>query len=172
MSDKLQNTLWPGERLTRAFERVILSAVQLLLMVLILLAVLDLGYLLWHGATTQLASIDTVGELQKAQQRGFAGVLLVLIGLELLETIRAYLHDHHVRLEVVLIVAIIAVGRHVIQLDFEHLSGMSLLGIAALMLALVAGYFLVRRSAALRHEGAPSKSAPSKSDPNPEEIQQ
>jgi uncharacterized membrane protein (DUF373 family) len=166
-SDRLPNTLWLGERLTRAFERGVLSAVQLLLMVLILLAVLDLGYLLWHGATTQLASIETVGELQKALQRSFAGVLLVLIGLELLETIRAYLHDHHVRLEVVLIVAIIAVGRHVIQLDFEHLSGTSLLGIAALMLALVAGYFLVRRAAVARREDASSKT-----DPNPEEIQQ
>lgn len=165
LSDKLSNALWPGDRLTRAFKRVVLSAVQLLLMILILLTVFDLGYLLWHGATSQLASIDTVEQLQKALQRGFAGTLLVLIGLELLETIRAYLHDHHVRLEVVLIVAVIAVGRHVIQLDFEHLSGLSLLGIAALMLTLVTGHFLVRRSTAL-----PQQSAPLKSDPNPEEI--
>lgn len=167
VSGKSSNTLWPGERFARTFERGVLSAVQLLLMVLILLAVLDLGYLFWHGATTTLLTIDNVGDLQRALQRGFAGALLVLIGLELLETIRAYLHDHHVRLEVVLIVAIIAVGRHVIQLDFEHLGGLSLLGIAALMLALAAGYFLIRRVAALRHE-----SKPSQSDPNPEEVQQ
>jgi uncharacterized membrane protein (DUF373 family) len=166
-SDKSPNTLWPGERFTRMFERVVLSAVQLLLMVLILLAVLELGYLLWRGATTTLLAIDNVGDLQKALQRGFAGALLVLIGLELLETIRAYLHDHYVRLEVVLIVAVIAVGRHVIQLDFEHLSGVSLLGIAALMLALVVGYFLIRRPATVRRD-----SAPSKTDPNPEEVQQ
>jgi uncharacterized membrane protein (DUF373 family) len=150
--------LWPGERFARGFERGVLSAVQVLLMLLILFGLLDLGYLMWHGVTHILMTLDSVGALQKAMQHGFAGILLVLIGLELLETLRAYLHDHHVRLEVVLIVAVIALGRHIIQLDLEHLGGPSLLGIAALMLALTAGYFLVRRAATHRRESASSNS--------------
>lgn len=151
---KPSNGLWPGDRMMHGFERGVLSALQLLLMALVVLAVLDLVWLLWRGATTTLMAIDSVDELRKALQRGFAGILLVLIGLELIETLRAYLHDHHVRLEAVLVVAVIAVGRHIIQLDLEHMNGLSMLGVAVLMLALTVGYFLVRRMAWSRRESA------------------
>ena len=44
----------------------------------------------------------------------------------------------------ILIVAVIAVSRHIIQLDFEHADGFVLIGIGALVISLTAGYFLVR----------------------------
>ena len=50
----------------------------------------------------------------------------------------------------ILVVAIIAVGRHIIQIDFEHTSGAVLAGTATLMLALAASYALIRWSSA-RH---------------------
>ena len=78
----------------------------------------------------------------------FAGVLLLLLGLELLETMKTYFSDFHVRTEVILIVAMIAVGRHIVQIDFEHIPAASLGGIGVLMLALSVSYFLVRRKQA------------------------
>lgn len=145
-----EKALWPGQKLTSDFERGVLIAVQLLLMGLILVAVADLIWLMWHGLLNQLVAITDVEHLQKALQRGFAGILLVLIGLELLETLRAYLHDRHVRLEIVLLVAVIALGRHIVQIDLEHVPAASLVGIAALMLALTIGYYLIRRLAQAR----------------------
>jgi uncharacterized membrane protein (DUF373 family) len=136
--------LWPRERAVRGFERVVLSAVQILLMLLVAIATADLFYLLYRGVQSQLLAIESVGSLQKAMQRGFAGILLILIGMELLETVRAYLQSHRVRLEVVLIVAVIAVGRHILDLDLQDVDGVELLGFAALILALTVGYFLVR----------------------------
>jgi hypothetical protein len=44
----------------------------------------------------------------------------------------------------ILIVSTIAVARHVILLDFEHVSGMTLLGVSALILALTAGFAMVK----------------------------
>lgn len=148
--------LWPGDAVTSRFERFVLVAVQVLLMVLILFAVANLFWLLWRSVQVQWQAIHDVVGLQKALQRGFAGILLVLIGLELLETLRAYLHDRHVRLEIVLLVAVIALGRHIIQLDVEHMAAASLIGIAALMLALTGGYYLIRRLAQTRRESPPS----------------
>lgn len=142
-----QRELWPGDAANSRFERFVLVAVQLLLMGLILVAVADLIWLMWHGLLNELVAIADVEHLQKALQRGFAGILLVLIGLELLETLRAYLHDRHVRLEIVLLVAVIALGRHIVQIDLEHVPAVSLVGIAALMLALTIGYYLIRRLA-------------------------
>ena len=72
---------------------------------------------------------------------------LVLIGIELLETIvKTYLTQAMPHYEVVLSVAITAIARKVIILDLKEVGSSSLLGIAAIILALSAGYYLMRRS--------------------------
>jgi len=43
--------------------------------------------------------------------------LLVLIGVELLDTIKAYFHENAIHVEIVMLLAIIAVARKVILLD-------------------------------------------------------
>lgn len=160
--------LWPGERFIRVFEKTALSGVQLLLMVLIALGLLDLVYLLVRGVRANLMSIGSVGELHVAMQKGFAGILLILIGLELIETVRAYLHGHRVRLEIVLIVAVIAVARHILDIQLEATNGVTLLGIAALILALTVGWFLIRQRERTDRTAGPA----SMSSSNREEIQQ
>ena len=93
-----------------------------------------------------LGDISSIPMLTEAVQRGFAGVLLIVLGLELLETLRMYFAHHRVRLEIILVVAIIAVARHVINLDFHDLSGAEIAGVGALILALTGGYYLVKKS--------------------------
>lgn len=139
------NQIWPGERFANLYEKLVLSFVQIFLMALVLLAVLDLGYLLWRGVTSDLWWASSVMDLQKGLQRGFAGALLVMIGLELLETTRAYMHHRRVRMEVIVVVAVIALGRHIIQLDAAHLNGLALIGIACIIVALMGGYYVIRR---------------------------
>ena len=134
------------ERLMRLCERGILYAAQVLLVLVIVAALLQLWYLFAVAIREHVADIDTVPLLTQAVQRAFAGVLLVVLGLELLETLRVYFAHHRVRLEIILVVAIIAVSRHVINLDFDHLSGAEIAGIAALILALTGGYFLVGKT--------------------------
>ncbi|MET0807382.1 MAG: hypothetical protein ABWX93_01360, partial [Pseudoxanthomonas sp.] len=67
--------LWPGEGFADLYEKLVLSFVQLFLMALIVLAVLDLAYLLWRGVTTNLWWTASLMDLQKGLQRGFAGAL-------------------------------------------------------------------------------------------------
>ena len=136
-------------RLSSGLERLILIAVQLLLLFVIVLAVGVLAMLVYRGiGDGQLLSIQSGPELQARVQNAFGGALLVLLGLELLETVRTYFVEHRVRLEVIMIVAMIAVSRHIITIDFEHADGLWLLGVAALVVALGAAYYLVRRSTA------------------------
>jgi len=47
----------------------------------------------------------------------FGFFLLVLIGIEFLDTIKAYLRDSVIYVEIVILVAIIAISRKVILLD-------------------------------------------------------
>ena len=141
------------ERLMRVFERGIIFAAQALLMLVILAALAQLWYLFALALRERLADIDTIPLLTESVQRAFAGVLLIVLGLELLETLRVYFTHHRVRLEIILVVAIIAIGRHVINLDFEHVSGATVAGIAALIVALTGGYFLVRKAGSVDVSG-------------------
>ncbi len=84
----------------------------------------------------------------------FGQLLLVLIGIELLHSMKTYAVSRVIHLEAVLIVALIAVARKIIILDPKELPEGILLGIAAIVLALTLGYYLVRRSR--REEGGPN----------------
>lgn len=150
-------------KVSTRFEAAIILVLQLLLMIVIALGVYELGALLYRGVTEHLLGIENrqVGEianvydLQRALQRAFGGVLLVMLGLELLDTLKSYFHEHQIRLEVILIVAIIATSRHVILLDFEHLNGLTLIGIGVLVLALTSGYFIIKRTIAMKSSHNP-----------------
>uniref|UniRef100_UPI003F498E45 phosphate-starvation-inducible PsiE family protein n=1 Tax=Cupriavidus yeoncheonensis TaxID=1462994 RepID=UPI003F498E45 len=109
--------------------------------------VIQLWFMFSSDLIERVRSIDTIPELMKSVQTAFSGVLLIILGLELMETLRVYFKSHRVRLETILAVAIIAVGRHVINPDVEHMAGASLFGVAAVVLALTGGYFLVRYKA-------------------------
>lgn len=134
-------------KLTKLFEQCVLVAAQILLMAVILAMVIQLWTMFGSAIRSQLSSIDSVPELMKSVQTAFSGVLLIILGLELMETLRVYFKSHRIRLETILAVAIIAIGRHVINLDVEHMAGSSLIGIAAIVLVLTGGYFLVRHKA-------------------------
>ena len=89
--------------------------------------------------------IETIGQLQDAVQSLFAGVLLVVLGLELMDTLRNYFIEHRLRVELLISVALIAVARHVIQLDYEHTPPWLIASIALLIFSLAASYVGVRR---------------------------
>jgi uncharacterized membrane protein (DUF373 family) len=131
----------------RLIERGILYGAQVLLVLVIIAALYQLWYLFIFAIRDHVADIRSIPLLTEAVQRGFSGVLLIVLGLELLETLRVYFAHHRVRLELILVVALIAVARHVINLDFHAISGGDIAGIAALVVALAGGYYLVKRTA-------------------------
>ena len=133
------------------------AAMQLLMIVVILVATFILCLLLVKNLLSQATRIESAAALLPMLQQSFGGVLTVMLGLELLETLKAYFTEHHVRLEVILVVAIIAVGRHVIQLDFAHTPGTALLGISGVILALTFGYFLIKKAQAAVAPKAPAQ---------------
>ena len=75
----------------------------------------------------------------------FGFFMLVLIGLELLDTIKAYFEEHAVHSEIVIEVALIAIARKIIILDAKNIPSATLLGIAAIVVALAVAYFAIKR---------------------------
>lgn len=76
----------------------------------------------------------------------FGLFLGVLIALEIMENITAYIKNHVVQVELVIATALTAVGRKIIILDLEKISGTTLIGLALAIFALAVSYWIVRTS--------------------------
>lgn len=72
----------------------------------------------------------------------FGYFLLVLIGVELLETLKGYIKRNVLHARVVLEVAMIAVARKAITTEPNAVSALTLFGIAALIVALGVAFYL------------------------------
>ncbi|MGB3138660.1 MAG: phosphate-starvation-inducible PsiE family protein [Nodosilinea sp.] len=76
----------------------------------------------------------------------FGLFLTVLIALEILENITAYIQKHVVQVELVIATALTAVGRKFIILDLTKVTGTTLIGLAIAVFALSTSYWIVRAS--------------------------
>ncbi|GAA3568856.1 hypothetical protein GCM10022395_18290 [Snuella lapsa] len=75
-----------------------------------------------------------------------AGVLLITIIIELIQSLLIYLKtsQHALQLTILYQIALIAVVRHLFIIDFEHANGQSILGLALLIFVLGALSFVNR----------------------------
>ncbi len=127
--------------LLKRFEQYIVLMLISMMMIVVLLSTIELGWLIVKDVITPPVVLLEIDELLEL----FGFFMLVLIGIELLETIRAYYIDHSVHAEIVIKVAIIAIARKIIILDVKDLPSLTLIGIAAIVFALSAAYFAIKR---------------------------
>ncbi len=125
----------------KKFEKIIIVSLMVMMVLVILISTIELAVLIikdiieppryWLG-------IDQLFEI-------FGFFLMLLIGVELLETIKAYLSENVVHSEIVLEVALIAISRKVITLDVKVYEPLTLLGIAALIVAIAVAYIFIKK---------------------------
>lgn len=126
----------------KKFERWVILALIVMMMVVVSLSTIELAWLIIKDIVSEPVILLEINELLEI----FGFFLMVLIGIELLETIRAYLNEKVVHVEIVLEVAMIAIARKVIVLDFEKYSGLTIVGIALLIMAVAAAFFVTQKS--------------------------
>ncbi|ERT09513.1 phosphate-starvation-inducible E family protein [Lyngbya aestuarii BL J] len=80
----------------------------------------------------------------------FGLFLNLLIALELLENISAYLRKHVIQVELVIVTSLIAVARKIILFNLDKKSGVDLMGLALALFALSISYWIIRRTNANR----------------------
>ncbi len=119
-------------RIVLGFEGVVVRLLLLLLMLVVVVSVFDLGWLLYRDFVRSRESL-----LDPEEMFGlFGSFLLVLVGLELMSTLKAYLLRGVVQVEVVLEVALIAVAQKIIILDTSRVGPIVVFGVATLVLTL------------------------------------
>jgi len=124
------------------FEWFIILALLFMMMLALLASTVELAIILVEQLLAPPMLLLDVKEMLTV----FSFFLMILIGLELVETIKMYLDENVFHVEVVVLVAIIAVARKIIVIDYDSVSYEMLLSISALMIALSAGYFLLKRA--------------------------
>jgi uncharacterized membrane protein (DUF373 family) len=142
-------------RVVYGFERQLAKLLASILAAVIVVATLQL--VLFLGTDLLDLRVDWTGE-------GLIGlldqILVILIALEVLQNLTAYLREHVVQIELVLITALTALSRKLIVMPpGSQKDGSLLIGLSAGVLSLAVAYWLVRQSHLMR---MPSRREPAK----------
>ncbi|MBW6492090.1 MAG: phosphate-starvation-inducible PsiE family protein [Lentimicrobium sp.] len=70
----------------------------------------------------------------------------VLIAVELIDTFNIYVKEHSIKVQSILLIGLIAIGRKLLVLDIGHADGLSNIGLASIIIALSLGYYLVKKN--------------------------
>lgn len=127
--------------LLEKYEKAIYLILTILLAITIAFAVVELIFTLFLSLVVE--SPYLLGNDELLQIFGF--FLLVLIGIELLGTVKAYIRDNTIHVEIVIVLAIIAIARKVILLDVTNSNPMELVGIGVVIFALCTGYYFLKK---------------------------
>jgi uncharacterized membrane protein (DUF373 family) len=128
------------------FEKGVYAVLMALLMLVLFGSLLDLVWLLYISLIMTTPALLEGRELTTV----LGAFLLVLIGVELLDTIKAYFSENTIHVEIVVLLAIIAVARKVILLDPTGTTGyefgFELIGIGVIVVGLAGGYYLIKKA--------------------------
>jgi uncharacterized membrane protein (DUF373 family) len=130
------------DTLLAKIQRITVLVLATMLVVIVVLSTLHLGVLIGEEIWKQPKFLIPVQGLLEI----FGYFLLVLIGVELLETLKAYLKKDVIHVRVVLEVALIAMARKVIIEEPNAAPGLTLFAVAALILALGVSLYFERQT--------------------------
>ena len=135
-------------RWSQSAKRVVAGVLMAMMFLLVVIVTVEI---VWAFVSSILLGTEHAAELfvmPEEQMIEILGLFLtVLIALELIETVEVYFRKHAIHVEIVVLVAIIALARKVIILDLSKYGPMVLLALGFLILALGATYFFVRKAA-------------------------
>ncbi|MBD2744885.1 phosphate-starvation-inducible PsiE family protein [Coleofasciculus sp. FACHB-1120] len=148
--------MWRSKRLTKqiraafkdenflhaleTIEGIVSKVLSVAMILVILLAIWNLGVYLVQILVSQPEDEPFTKTLFKI----FGLFLNVLIALEILENITAYLKKHVIQVELVIVTSLIAVARKIIILDLEKTSGVDIIGLGIALLSLAISYWIIR----------------------------
>ena len=121
-------------------ENFVSKVLSIALVAVILVSLGDLIIFLWKDLF-----VEPIGFFSQTLIEIFGLFLNILIALELLENITAYLKKHVVQVELVIVTSLIAVARKIIIFDLSKATALDLIGLATAIFALSISYWLIRR---------------------------
>jgi uncharacterized membrane protein (DUF373 family) len=122
-------------------ERGIAIALLTLMGIVVISGVFEVAWVVFHDLFQPPGFFLGVQDLFDV----FGLFLMVLIGLELMTSIKMYLDSNTIHAEIMFLVALTAVARKVVILDSRSIDPMTVFAIAALVIALSGGYYFIKK---------------------------
>ncbi len=133
-------------RLVGGFERALAKVLSAALTLVVVVATIQLLLLLGQDLFDLQVNWTGDGLIRLLDE-----ILVILIALEVLQNLTAYLREHTIQIELVLVTALTAVARKVIVMQPGVQKNPSeLIGLGVSVLCLAAAYWLVRQSHLIR----------------------
>ncbi len=130
--------------ITEGVETIVAKVLTIALLIVILVALVNLVIVLGNDLFAYNPS-DPDKFFRETLLELFGLFLNILIALELLDNITAYLRKHIFQVELVIATSLIAIARKIIIFDFNQFSGNKLIALAIAIFALSVSYWLVRK---------------------------
>lgn len=111
----------------------------ILMVFVIIMGVVDVGWTLYQKLMTPPRFILTISDMLAT----FGAFMAVLIAIEIFINITIYLRENVIHVKIVIATALMAIARKVIILDLEKTEPSYLWGIASIVMAMSAAYFLI-----------------------------
>ncbi len=125
-------------------ETVISKVLSVMMVLVTIVAVFDLSVFLAQELWTEVTSPSNT-RFSEALFKIFGLFLNILIALEILENITAYLKKHVIQVELVIVTSLIAGARKIIILDLSKTTGIEVIGLGVAILSLSVSYWIIRR---------------------------
>lgn len=123
-----------------AFEKGVAIALCVILSVIIVLSTIHWGSVVVGEIIVHPYHLIDIHKLLEL----LGTLIMIVIAIELLATMRIFFDKTAVKIEAVYLLAMMALAREVIILDLHKTPSTTLLGVAAIIAALSAGYFLIK----------------------------
>ncbi len=128
------------------FERGVVILLLFSLATIIIVSSIELIYNIIHAITNNDHEQGFIFLDMQESLDLLSSVLMVVISLELFETIKYYLEKNKIQADFILIVALTAMARKIIVINYSKADLGFLIGIAVTILALSVGYYLIQRA--------------------------
>lgn len=114
-------------------------ALAILMVLVIIMGVIDVGWTMYQRLISPPVYILTISDMLAT----FGAFIAVLIAIEILINITAYLRNDVIQVKIVIATALMAIARKVIILDFDKVEASYVYAIGVVVVAMSAAYWTV-----------------------------
>lgn len=140
----------PDNKLLCSLHRIIhfaVHALAVLMVFVIIMGVVDVCWIIYEKLLAPPRFILTISDILAT----FGAFMAVLIAIEIFVNITVYLREDVIHVKIVMATALMAIARKVIILDIEKIEAPYIYAIAAVVLAMSIGYWLVHKLSSQEH---------------------
>ncbi len=133
-------------QIIKKFEKIVFTFLVIILVSYIIVEIVELIFQ-FGVSISKGSNIDGRLLISNALLKEVLPVFFnILIAIELIDTFSVYVQKHSIKVLNILLIGLIAIGRKLIAYDFNDSDGVSNLGLAALIISLAGGYYLIKKN--------------------------